>query len=124
MPTFLLAMKDSDKFDINAEKEKIGHSCYMINSIVDPLDIPADTCKAFVDEDFDGPQTGWRLASKIRQTKRPIRIIMIANKLPDVTLWPLYDVLWGLPFSIEALKVDFERAWKGLGYCFDTDIAR
>ena len=112
MPTFLIAMQDLEILDIHAALQQAGYSCHAINSIVDRLEIPADTIMAFVDEDFDGLQTGWHLASKIRQTKYPIKIIMLVRKNPDLELLALYDVLWGLPFSIDALKAEIERKWK------------
>ena len=113
MPTLLIAMKDSDNLDTDnlntdAKIEQAQYSCYVINSVADPLEFPADTSRALVDEDFDGPQTGWQLASKIRQTKHPMNIIMIVRKTPDIELLPLYDVIWGLPYNFETLKAEFE----------------
>ena len=122
MHTLLIAMKDSDNLDADnldadnldtdAEIERVEYSCYVINSVADPLEFPADTCRALVDEDFDGPQTGWQLAAKIRQTKHPMKIIMIVRKTPDIELLPLYDVIWGLPYNFEKIKAEFERRWK------------
>jgi len=117
MPTFLIAMKvpdspDTDNPSTDAAKEGVEYSCYVINSVADPLEFPADTSRALVDEDFDGPQTGWQLASKIRQTKYPIKIIMIVRKTPNIELLPLYDVIWGLPYNFETLKADFARRQK------------
>jgi hypothetical protein len=112
MRRFLIAMRNLEILGINAEIQQAGHSCHVINSIVDRLEFPDDTIMALVDEDFDGLQTGWHLASEIRQTNYPIKIIMMVRKHPDIKLLPLYDVLWGLPFSIEALKAEIERKWK------------
>jgi len=112
MPTFLIAVKNSERFDTADVLQLAGYSFYVISSINDRLEIPADTIMAFVDEDFDGPQTGWHLASKMRQTNQPVKIVMLARKNPDIELSPLYDVVWGLPFNFEALKADFERQLK------------
>ena len=82
---------------MHAALQQTRYSYHIINSIDDRLEIPADTIRALVDEDFDGLQTGWHLASKIRETNYPIKIIMNVRKNPDIRL---------------ALKAEIERKWK------------
>ena len=64
---------------------------------------------ALIDEDFDGLQTGWKLARNIRQTSESVKIVMVVRKNPEHDLMLLYDVTIGFPISEEQLVGEINR---------------
>ena len=86
-----------------------GYSLYNVDSCSKFERIPADVKIAFIDEDFDGPQTGWRLASMLRRAEFPIKIVMITRKNPKEDFIPLYDITLGFPLDIGELISEINR---------------
>lgn len=70
--------------------------------------IPEKITVAIIDEDFNGENTGWKLAKKIRQLDHRVKIIMIVRKNPKKTQTNLYDSVRGFPISGESLIAAIE----------------
>lgn len=64
---------------------------------------------AFIDEDFDGMQTGWVLAAEIRKTAPLAKIIMVVRTNVTIEKLPLYDSVVGYPATVEELIGELRR---------------
>ena len=72
---------------------------------------------AVVDEDFDGPGTGWILAKHIRQQLPPdVKIVMLVRSCPqeyfeNKELAGRFDWIMAFPISGEQLLHELDRKW-------------
>ena len=83
----LLAIRESEKSEISSFLQKVRISTYILDTLSDFDKISSHIQLALIDEDFDGPDTGWRLAQIIRHTMQPIKIVMIVRKIRSMILY-------------------------------------
>ncbi len=69
---------------------------------------------ALIDEDFNGLQTGWELATHIRQYIPQAKIVMIVRKNPSLDLKLLYDVTLRFPIGEDELIKECQRPWPAM----------
>lgn len=72
---------------------------------------------AIIDEDFDGADSGWLLAKKIREKRIPcVKIVILGSRAPQDYYQSeqykgRFDWVMSLPISYEQLLSELDRKW-------------
>lgn len=105
----LVAVRESERHEIISILRKMALPFYPLTTLSNIAEIASDVQLTLIDEDFDGLQTGWKLARSIKQTGHSIKIVMIVRRNPEHNLISLYDVTMGFPISEEQLVGEINR---------------
>lgn len=106
----LVAVRQKEAPEIISALEGVGEIVFAIQAL-SKLDqnLIANINLALIDEDFDGLQTGWVLASEIRGIAHAVKIVMIVRKNPNYDQLHMYDVTIGFPLTVEGLISEVKR---------------
>lgn len=106
----LVAVREQELIEVTSVLEDIGEAVSIIKtlSLLD-RNVIENINFALVDEDFDGPQTGWILATEIRKAEHSSKIVMIVRKNATHDQLPLYDVTIGFPITVDELIAEIKQ---------------
>jgi DNA-binding response OmpR family regulator len=117
--TVLLAARPEETETFRSIIQEGGHKLVVADSLSDAQSYLDETQFqiAVIDEDFDGPSTGWKLAERIRRCLTPdLKIIVLTrgdhNKYFESKYFEgKFDWVMGFPISAEQLLHELNRKW-------------
>ena len=80
----LLAVRQEEKSKIILVLQKTQVLVEIVDTLSDFEKVTETFELSLIDEDFDGIQTGWQLASKIRNQPPSSKIVMIVRNNPNL----------------------------------------
>lgn len=97
----LVAIRERETNEFITTLNRLGGNFFLLKKL-SPLTLNSSEVKdihvALIDEDFDGPETGWVLASSLRKADN-YKIVMIVRSNPTSDKIPLYDTILSYPIS-------------------------
>ena len=119
MKTILLAFRSQNKKDVLKIFRDTRYSLVVIDSLDQKISPAIKVDIAFIDEDFDGTDSGWVLASRMREAENKVKIVMLVNRnfreYQESKFKLYYDwIMRYSTLSAEQIFSEIERPWHPL----------
>jgi hypothetical protein len=119
MKTILIAFRCQTKDEVLKIFQDTPYSLVVIDSLSQKISLAVKSSIAFIDEDFDGIDSGWVLASKLRKSETRVKIVMLVSRnfreYQDSKFKLNYDwIMRYSTLSAEQIFSEIERPWNYL----------
>lgn len=119
MKTILIAFRSQTKEEVLKILQDTPYSLVVIDSLSQKISPDVKDAIAFIDEDFDGIDSGWALASRLREAENRVKIVMLVNRnfreYQDSKFKLYYDwIMRHSTLSVEQIISEIERPWNHL----------